>query len=115
MIVFISTSVASSLNHTQNIVAILHTPQSTVAHALGFPVFTSRLPVTDLSTETGTSNHYEVLLPFLVQSPWNLGTQLKLSLAASRLMLYSQCTDNAENSSTVVQHSPHRKHKSGDS
>jgi hypothetical protein len=31
------------------------------------------------NTESSTSNHYEVFLPFLVQSPWNLGTQLKLS------------------------------------
>jgi hypothetical protein len=54
--------------------------QFTVAHALGFSVFTIRLLATDLNTETSTSNHYGVLLPFLVQSPWNLGTQLKLRL-----------------------------------
>jgi hypothetical protein len=59
--------------------SLIYTFQFTVAHALGFSVFTSRLLATYLNTETSTSNHYEVFLPFLVQSPWNLGTQLKLS------------------------------------
>jgi hypothetical protein len=39
----------------------------------------------NLNTETSTSNHYEVFLPFLVQSPWNLGTQLKTLLDSSQL------------------------------
>jgi hypothetical protein len=43
-------------------IADLHTFQFTAAHAVGFQVFTSRLPATDLNTETRTSNHYEVLL-----------------------------------------------------
>jgi hypothetical protein len=55
-------------------IADLHIFQFTVSHALGFSVFTSRLRVTDPNTETSTSTHYEVSLPFLVQSPWNLGT-----------------------------------------
>jgi hypothetical protein len=55
--------------------------QFTVAHAVGFPVFTSRLLATDLNTETITSNHYEVFLAFLIQSFWNLETQLKTPLS----------------------------------
>jgi hypothetical protein len=79
MIGFISASVTSSLNHTYySTIADLHTLQSTVAHALGFPVITSHLLATNLNTETNTSNHYEVFLWSRFQSPWNLGTQLKL-------------------------------------
>jgi hypothetical protein len=75
---FISTWVTSSLNHIYySAIADLHIFQSTVAHALEFPAFPSRLLATDLKKETNTSNHCEVFLPFLVQSPWNLGTQLK--------------------------------------
>jgi hypothetical protein len=66
-------------------------------HALGFSVFTSRLLATYLNKETITLNHCEVFLSFFVQSPWNLGTQLKLISAASGLALYSRGTDNAEN------------------
>jgi hypothetical protein len=66
MIGFISTSITSSLNHTcYNTIADLHNFQSTVAHALGFSVFTSSLLATYLNTETSTSDHYEVFLPFL--------------------------------------------------
>jgi hypothetical protein len=102
MIGFISTSVSSSLNHTYySAIADLHNLQFTVANAL-ISVFTSRLLATDLNTETSTSNHYEVFLPFLVQSSWNLRTQLKLSLAASGLVLYSRGTNKAENSSIVA-------------
>jgi hypothetical protein len=75
MIGFISTSVTKYNQHSS--IPDLHTFQFTVAHALEFSVFTSRFLATDLNTETSTSNHYEVFLPFLVQSPWNLGTQLK--------------------------------------
>jgi hypothetical protein len=78
MIQFISTLVTSSLNHTYyNAISDLHTFLFTVVHALGFSVFTSRILATGLKSETSTSNHYEVFLPFLVQSPWNLETQLK--------------------------------------
>jgi hypothetical protein len=70
MIVFIGTSVTISLSYNQySAIADLHTFQSTVAHALGFSVSTSRLLATDLNTETITSNHYE-FLPFLAQSLW---------------------------------------------
>jgi hypothetical protein len=51
----------------------------------------------DLNTETGIWNHCEIFLPFLVRSPWNLGTQLKFISAASGLTLYSRSMDNAEN------------------
>jgi hypothetical protein len=47
----------------------LYTFQFTITHALGFSVFTSRILVTDLNTGNSTSSHYEVFLPFLVQSP----------------------------------------------
>jgi hypothetical protein len=59
------------LSHNYNqysAIADLHIFQFTVAHALTFSVFTSRILATDLNTETITSNHYEVFLPFLVQS-----------------------------------------------
>jgi hypothetical protein len=70
MIGFVGTSVTSSLNHTYfSAIADLHNLQFTITHALGFSVFISRLLATDLNTETSTSNHYEVFLPFLVQSP----------------------------------------------
>jgi hypothetical protein len=81
MIRFIGTSVTISLNHTYySAIAQLHNLQFTVAHALGFSLVTTRLLATDLNTETSTSNYYEVSLPFLVQIPWNLGTQLKTLL-----------------------------------
>jgi hypothetical protein len=67
----------------QSIITDLQTFHSTAAHALRFSVSTSRLLATDFNTETSTSNHYEVFLPFLVQSPWNLGTQLKTLLDSS--------------------------------
>jgi hypothetical protein len=84
MIGFIGASFTVSLNYNQyRAVADLHNLQFTVAHALGFSVSTSRLLATNLNTETSISNHYEVFLPFLVQSPWNLGTQLKTLLDSS--------------------------------
>jgi hypothetical protein len=80
MIGFISTSVTISLNYNQySAIADLHTFQFIVAHTLGFSVSTCRLLATDLNTEIITSNHSEVFLPFLVQSSWNLGTQLLLA------------------------------------
>jgi hypothetical protein len=61
-ILIISTLVTSSFNYNQySDIAVLHTFQFTVAHAVGFPVFTSRLLATDLNTETSTSQHCEVL------------------------------------------------------
>jgi hypothetical protein len=69
MIGFIGTSVTISVNYNQYSAMADLRVQSTVAHALGFSVSTSRLLATDLNIETSTSNHYEVFLPFLVQSP----------------------------------------------
>jgi hypothetical protein len=68
-----------SKSHSIITLSLFYTLSVTVAHALGFSVFISRLLATDLNTEASTSNHYEVFLPFLIQSPWNLGNQLKLS------------------------------------
>jgi hypothetical protein len=69
MIGFISISVTSSLNHTQySAIPELLNFQFTAAHALGFPVSSSRLLATDLNTETNTSNRYEVLAPIRLQS-----------------------------------------------
>jgi hypothetical protein len=79
---FISTWVTNSLLVTSNTALSLI---YTVVHALQFSVSTSRLLATDRNTETSTSNHYEVILPFLVQSFWNLGTQLKTLLDSSSL------------------------------
>jgi hypothetical protein len=60
---FIGTSVTISHNYNlYSAIADLQTFHFTVAHALGFSVFTSRLLATDLNTETITSNHYEVFL-----------------------------------------------------
>jgi hypothetical protein len=81
MIGFISTSVTSSLNyHYYSAMADSHTLQPTVAHALVSSVSTSRLLATDLNTEISSPNHYEVFLSFLVQSSWNLRTQLETLL-----------------------------------
>jgi hypothetical protein len=69
MIGFISTSVTLSLNYNQySDIADLHILQFTVAHALGFFVFTSRLLATVLNKGTRASNHHEVLLFFRLQS-----------------------------------------------
>jgi hypothetical protein len=56
-------------------IADLHTFQFTVAQALGFSVFASRLLATDLNAEVIISNHYEVFLLFRPQSLWNLGNK----------------------------------------
>jgi hypothetical protein len=56
-------------------IADLLTFQFSVAHALGFSAFISRVLATDLKTETNTSNHYEVFLLFRLQSLWSLGTK----------------------------------------
>jgi hypothetical protein len=56
-----------------------------------------------LNTEPSTSNHYEVFLQFLVQSPWNLGTQLKLISAEfeSYIMTDSQSASLSWNKAPV--------------
>jgi hypothetical protein len=78
MIGFISTSVTSFLNPAYyRTVADIHNFQSTVAHALGFPVLTSHLPATDLNTETNTSNHWEVFLLFRLQFNWIINIALQ--------------------------------------
>jgi hypothetical protein len=82
MIGFIGTSVIISLNHIYyRAVADLHTFQFAVAHALGFSIITGRILAADLNAETSASNHYEVFLSFLVQSPCNLRTQPKTPLS----------------------------------
>jgi hypothetical protein len=58
--------------------ADLHNSQFTVAHALGFSVFTSRLLSTDLNTGISTSNHYEIFLLSPLQSLSNI--ELKILL-----------------------------------
>jgi hypothetical protein len=76
MIGFIGTSVIISLNYKPyNSIADLHNFQFTVA--LGFSVFTSRVPATDLNTETIASNHYKVFMSFLLQSLWNANAVLQ--------------------------------------
>jgi hypothetical protein len=64
---FIGTWVTSSLNDTQ-LQRYRYSAhfQFTVAHALEFSVFTSRILATDLSTETSTSNHNEVFFLCIV-------------------------------------------------
>jgi hypothetical protein len=70
-----------SLNYNKySAIADLQTYPFTVAPALGFSVVTGCILGTDLNTETVTSNHYEVFSLFRLQSPWNLGTQLKTLL-----------------------------------
>jgi hypothetical protein len=116
MIGFVSTSVRISLNHTYySAIADLHNLQFAVTHALGLSVFTSRLLATDLNAEISTSNHSEVFLPFLVHSTWNLGTQVKLSLAASGLVLYSYGKGNTENTVLLLRSADHTENKSRDS
>jgi hypothetical protein len=63
MIGVISTSATISFNYNwYNAIADLHTFPFTVAHTLGFCVYTSRFLETDLNTETITSDHHEVFL-----------------------------------------------------
>jgi hypothetical protein len=52
----------------------LDTFQFTAAHILEFPIFTSHLAM-GLTTETSTSNHYEVFLLSNLQSLWNFRTK----------------------------------------
>jgi hypothetical protein len=59
MIGFISSWVTHSLLITLKYSAVtdLHNLHHTVAHTLGIFIFTSRLPATDLNTETTTVSH----------------------------------------------------------
>jgi hypothetical protein len=119
MIGFSSNSATSSLNyHQYSAIADLHTFQSTVAHALGSSVSTSRLLAMDLNTETSISDHYEVFLLFRLQSLWNLGTKnssglsppaddwlvtaSELTLSLQSLLLKALCTDPTENTVFIV-------------
>jgi hypothetical protein len=70
----------SPIHKQYSAIADLHAFQFTVAHALGFPVSTSRCLVADLNIGTITSNHYEVFLPFLLQSPWTVDPILQFYL-----------------------------------
>jgi hypothetical protein len=55
MVGFITNSLLIALTHRQySAIADLHTLQNTVAHVLGFFVFTSRFLATDLNTETAS-------------------------------------------------------------
>jgi hypothetical protein len=93
--------------------ADLHTFQSQL-HTLGFPVFTTRLLATDLNTETSTSNHYEVFLPFCLQSLWNLGIKKFFWTDSYRLRLTRNCpwtnSVTAFTSLTSTLHRLHGKH-----
>jgi hypothetical protein len=96
MIGFIGTWVTISLNYSEcRAISDLQHLQFTVTHALGFLVSTRHLLATDLNTETNISNHYEALT-FLVQWPWNLGTQLKLCLAESESESESYITTDSQ-------------------
>jgi hypothetical protein len=100
-------------------IANLHTFQFTTVHTLGFSAPTNRILAMDLNTETITSNHYEVFLPFLVQSPWNANppeldpilTPVSLFLnlysfvlihATNRLLLYRRGVEYIEKTSIVA-------------
>jgi hypothetical protein len=71
MIGFIASSTFTEFGNTGNYsIAILHTFHFTVAHALGFSVFTSRILVTDLSQSHCNFNSHmksswHILIPFL--------------------------------------------------
>jgi hypothetical protein len=104
----------TSFNYKQySAIADLHSLQFTVTHALEISVSTSRILATDLKTGTITSNHHEVFLPFLVQSPWTVDSpeldsilqfylQSALINATNRLPLYRRGTDHAENTALIL-------------
>jgi hypothetical protein len=76
-------------------------------------MFSSHLLATGLNTETSTSGHYEVFLPFFVPSPWNLGTQLKTLLSFKRThVIYCSDTDNAENTVLLLRTAGHTENTS---
>jgi hypothetical protein len=59
-----------SYRHSYSAIGIPHIQQSTVSLARGFSVSTSRHLATGLDTGTSSSNHYEVFLSLILQSPW---------------------------------------------
>jgi hypothetical protein len=63
-------------------IADLHIFQFTAAHVLGSSVSTNRCLVADLNRGTITSNHYEVFLSFLLQSPWNANPILQVQFSS---------------------------------
>jgi hypothetical protein len=96
----------------------LYNLQFIIAHALRFSVSTSRLLARDLNTETSTSNHYEVFLPFLVQSLWNSTKNspgLLTLLNSKSNFLWLSPTKNCTVVPMVFKitplHRPHRKHR----
>jgi hypothetical protein len=126
MIGFIDTYTFTQFGTTGNCsaIAILHTFQFTVAHTLGFSVFTSRIPATDISqshcpfnTHMTSSWHSLIpLLPFSAASNSEDSTQFSsdyssvllqllnsqfqfpnsISLATNRLSLHSLVTYTIE-------------------
>jgi hypothetical protein len=80
----------------------------TIVGALGFSIFTSYFMAIYLNIETSTSNYYEVFLPFLVQSPWDLRTQLKTLLYCSSLRLLTPPAYNCPQTTFVVPYNPWR-------
>jgi hypothetical protein len=79
-----------------------HNLQFTVAHVLGFPVFTSRHLATDLNTETIISNHYEVFLSS-TNFPWLSPTEnSELTRRAIRLQDNSFARTPRKTTSPVV-------------
>jgi hypothetical protein len=70
-------------------IGVLHTFHFTAAHALGFSVSTSRILATELHTGIITSNHYEVFMSFLLQSPWTADSPILSPRSPWFLALYS--------------------------
>jgi hypothetical protein len=70
-------------------IADLHTFRFTVVYELGFSVSNSRILATDLNTATITSNHYEVFLSFLLQSPWTADPWIRSNSSILFSLLYS--------------------------
>jgi hypothetical protein len=77
MIGFISTPVTMSvLIKMKTALSLIYTLSSSPLHThKDSQSSASRLLVTDLHTETVTSNYYKVFLLFRLQSLWNLGTK----------------------------------------
>jgi hypothetical protein len=98
MIRFINALVTISLNYTYySAIAYLQNLEFTVAHALGVSVFTNRHLATDPNTEASTSNHYEILLPFLVRSLWNSTSfNTELQVAIFRELTWTELHLNTE-------------------
>jgi hypothetical protein len=62
----------------------------------------------DLNTETRISDHYVVFLPFLVQSPLNLGNHLKNSPGLSSAESESYVTTDGQSASQSWNKAPIR-------